>query len=355
MLSQEKVSSFKDCTVYEDIMAFLEEFDQKTKDKRQNRKKDTSETRRSYERNIREFFKITRDKEVEHLTEEDLQFKKREIINYRKILQENDNSNSTVNQKLASVKSLFQFLNAEHNINTAVFDLKRLDVETQHYGKMTKDEAELFAETAYQTERAKGLCKKLLILTAIRTSFRLDELLNLRWSNFEKDSEISYKVSVTGKRGKNVSNGISVKLYEQLLELKDVNKEEFWNGDPEIVFQIDARSVTRMMDRLRQKLEIDPSRNIVFHSFRNVGINWEYETTLDIKKAAQQANHSNIDTTYKSYIDHNRDYSQAAGVRMDEEIDLSFLDNLTVDDFKEFIKQSGFKTQIEIMNYFNKN
>jgi hypothetical protein len=40
---------------------------------------------------------------------------------------------------------------------------------------------------------------------------------------------------------------------------------------------------------------------------------------------------------------------------MDEEIDLSFLDNLTVEDFKEFIKQSGFKTQIEIMNYFNKN
>lgn len=352
MILNEKVSELKSYDVYEDIMAFFDEFDQKSNDKRQNRvgKNEKSSTRISYEKNIREFFKILLNKEIEHLTEDDLKaIKKRDVIAYRKTLQENGNSNSTVNQKMASVKSLAKFLNSEYDINPAVFELKRLDEVTQHYGVMNQTEAEMFAEAALG-EREKPFLKKMLILVAIRTSFRIDELLNLRWSNFEEVDGV-YKVSVLGKRGKLVQNSISAKLYNELLKLKEINKQTKWNGDQEIIFQISETSVDGMMDRLRRKLEIDPNRNLVFHSFRKVAINWEMNTSGDVRKAAQQGNHSSIETTYKNYLDSSRDWTQTAGVRMDEELDLSFLDNLTVEDFREFILQGNYKLQSDIQNF----
>jgi integrase len=353
MLPQEKVSELKDYGVYEDIQAFFEEFDQKSNDKRQSRnhKSEKSSTRLSYEKNIREFFKFVLDgKEIEHLTEDDLKLKKRDIINYRKKLQENGNANNTINQKMASVRSLFSFLNSEYEINTSIFDLKRLDETTNHYGIINQTEAELFAETAFQTEREKPFLKKLLILTAIRTSFRIDELLNLKWNSFELVDGV-YKVSIRGKRNKLVTNAVSEKLYNEILKLKEENKETKWTGDPEIVFQITESAVNTMMKRLRTKLNISDERNVVFHSFRKVAINWELDTTGDVKKAAQQGNHSSIDVMYKNYIDHTRDYTQSAGVQMEKTIDLSFLDDLTIGDFKRFINQGNFKLQKDMYDF----
>jgi integrase len=354
MLPQEKVSELKSYDVYEDIMAFLDEFDQKSNDKRRNRtgKNSKSNTRITYEAAIREFFHIVLNKEIEHLTEDDLKtLKKRDIINYRKQLQDNGNSNSTINKKMASIKSCFRFLNGEHEVNTAILELKRLDENTVHYGIMNQTEAELFAETAYNTEREKPYLKKMLILFAIRTSFRLDEILNVKWNSFEEVDGV-YKVSVRGKRNKLVTNAISAKLYNQILELKEINKKTKWDGDPEIVFQIDEKTIHFMMKRLLNKLGISPDRNLVFHSFRKVAINWELETSNgDIRKAAQQGNHSSIETTYRNYIDQTRDYTQAAGVRMEEELDLNFLNNLTIEDFREFILQGNYKLQLDIQNF----
>jgi integrase len=251
---------------------------------------------------------------------------------------------------MASVKSLMTFLNGEYDVNTAKYNLKRLDEVTQSYGVLNQTEAELFAETAYITEQRKNFMKKTMILFAIRTSFRLDEILNVRWNSFEEVDGV-YKVSVLGKRGKLVTNAISSKLYNEILKLKEENNKSKWDGDPEIVFQIKESAVDKMMQRLRVKLDIDPSRNVVFHSFRKVAINWELSTSGSVKSAAQQGNHSSIDVMYRNYIDKTRDYTQAAGVRMEEEIDLSFLNELTIDDFKEFIKKGDYKLQLEIQKY----
>jgi hypothetical protein len=93
-LLNDKVTELKSYEVYSDVLAFFDEFDQKSNDKRQNRvgKNEKSSTRISYEKNIREFFKILINKEIEHLTEDDLKIiKKRDVIAYRKTLQENGN------------------------------------------------------------------------------------------------------------------------------------------------------------------------------------------------------------------------------------------------------------------------
>lgn len=328
-------------SLYEDILAFINE-------------QRSDNTKSSYLKNIREFVNICIGKELKFISIEDLQkVKKRDLINYRQYLKDNFGfTNKTLNHKITTIKMLYQFLSTDYDLKVDIFNFKRLPEEHTSYGELSQTEAERFAEVAYMTEREKPYLKKMLILFAIRTSFRLNEILNVRWSDFE---EFEHGVKVTTKVGKGNkvnTNAISKTLYDQILKLKEINKQYKWDGDPEIVFQISRKSVQEMMDRLRKRMDIPKERNIVFHSFRGVAIDWALETTGDIRLAAQQGNHANINTTYKHYIKQTKDYSKLPGIQMDEGIDLSFLNELSLEDFKEFIKKSDYRIQLAIKNFY---
>src|SRR5690606_34903890 len=142
-----------------------------------------------------------------------------------------------------------------------------------------------------------------------------------------------------GKGQKKNTTSISTKLYEQICELKELNKNSNWK-DSEIVFQISENAVNDMMKRLREILNIDPSRRIKFHSLRGVAIDFALTDTGDVRKAAVHANHSGIDTMYKHYLNKTKDYTQTPGIKMEEEVDLSFLDEMTNEDFKKFFNNS---------------
>jgi integrase len=320
--------------VYEDIKAFLGEITIHSE-----------KTKVAYEKNIRQFFEIMCSKKIEHLSKDDLVFKRNDILKFRKILVDKGYANGSINQKLSSIKSLYNNLESnEYKLNTSIFNIKRLKNNPNSYGSLSQTEAERFAEMAL-TERNLKNEKRLLILFAIRTSFRLDEILNVTWNDFEYVNGV-YTVKTIGKGQKKNKTAISQKLYNELLMIKNEKSKK--------VFQMDEKTINRTMDRLRKKLGISQERNIVFHSFRGVAIDWELETTGDIRKAAQQGNHSSIETTYRHYINKSKDYTQVPGVRMEEEIDLSFLDGLTVEDFKEYIRQGNYKLQMDIKNYFDK-
>lgn len=327
--------------LYEEIKAFFNELEVGSQG-----------TRVMYEKDIRQFFKVYRNKELEHLTEEDLQIKKRDMIGYRKYLQDNfELANVTINGKLTAVKRLYQYLSDEYDVNMAAFNFKRLKDQENPYAKLSQTEAERFAEVAYETEREKQWLKRCMILFAIRSSFRLREILNLKWNDFEEED--SYvKVTTVGKGQKKNTTSISKKLYSQIYDLKEMNKSNNWK-DPEIVFQISDKAVNQMMSRLREKMNIPKERNLTFHSFRSVAIDYILDTTNgNITEAAIHANHSSTATTFKHYVNKTKDYSQTAGVRMDEEFDLDFIDKLTLENFKEFIQQGDFKLQLELKKYY---
>ncbi|MEL3959497.1 site-specific integrase [Caldifermentibacillus hisashii] len=343
MLSENVIELGKESDLYQDILAFINE-------------QRSDNTKESYLVDIKQFFILCPiiQKELPFITIKDLKkIKKRDLINYRTFLKNKYNiSNKTINRKITSIKMLYHFLSTDYELNTDIFNFKRLPEEHNPYGELSQTEAERFAEVAFQTEREKPYLKKMLILFAIRTSFRINEILNIRWSDFE-EFEYGYKVTTkVGKGNKVNTNAITKNLYNQIEQLKEINKNTKWNGDPEIVFQITYKSVSEMMHRLLKKLNIPKERNIVFHSFRGVAIDWELEQTGDIRLAAQQGNHSNINTTYKHYIKKTKDYSQVAGIRMEEEIDLSFMDELTIDDFKKFIKNGDYKLKMCFKKYF---
>lgn len=351
IMGAEKIVNLWNSEVFNDITTFLNEA-----------RMHSAKTAESYESNIRQFFRETRQKEIEFLTLDDLKFKRNDILNYRQRLQEMKKENNpdelkykanTINQKLASIRSLFENLKSnDYEVNPAIFKIKKLAEHVQSYGNLSQTEADRMAETVWKTESTKAYTKYCLILFATRTSFRLDEILRCKWSNITEDIGY-YKVSLIGKGQKERTTSISNKLYEKLLVLKDENKKYKWNRDSELIFQISEDAINHMMKRLREELNISKDRNIVFHSFRKVAIDYELETTGDVKAALLHSGHSSMDIMHKAYLDKTRDYSQTPGIRMDEELDLSFIEELTLDNFKDFVANGDHKLKIELKRYFD--
>lgn len=340
-LNAEKVTHIhKNNMVYEDICIFLKELEDYSGSKN---------TRLAYETDIREFFRVMRNKpekfEINYLTEDELIFKRNDILKYRQsLIAKGDLANSTINRKITALKSLYENLAAnDYKINTKIFNVKNLKNKINSYGNLAQTEAERFAEMAFLTERQLREEKKLVILFAIRTSFRIEEILSVTWEDVSFKDGV-YVINSIGKGQKERNVAISSKLYNDLLILR--------NEESDRIFNLSKNAINGMMKRLRKKMNIDPKRNVTFHSFRKVAIDWEIEDTGDYKKAIMQSGHSSMDVLHKYYVNKNIDYSQLAGVRMDEEVDLSFVDKLTLDDFREFIKNGDKSLQRELTNYY---
>jgi integrase len=340
MIAERKVSQLHNNRVYEDICIFLKELEANS---------GNDGTRKAYESDIREFFRVTRGKpekqEINFLTEDDLVYKRNEILEYRQyLIAKGDLCNLTINRKITALKSLFDNLAAnDYELNTKIFDFKALKSKVNSYGNLSQTEAERFAETALITERQAKDEKRLLILFAIRTSLRVSEILNVQWDDITQKDGV-YVITSVGKGQKERSVAISDKFYNELISLKQ--------EDSEYVFNVSKDSINDMMQRIKTELNIDPKRNITFHSFRKVAIDWEIENTGSYKKAIMQSGHSSMDILHKHYVDKNIDYSQLAGVRMDEEeIEVAFDENITLDDFKEFILNGDSKLKREFESF----
>jgi integrase len=348
-VSAEKVVNINDYSVYNDINAYLGELDLNKKPGEKH-----SSTRLSYEATIRQFFKImTKDKkEIEHLILSDLVFSKGEIKQYRNYLKENlGYSNSTINQKMTAIKSLFEELKSiDYDVNPSVFKLKRLKSPVNSYGDLSHTEADRFAEVAL-SETKLGFLKHCLILFASRTSFRLDEILNIKWQDFDCENGVYIVKTKIAKGQQERSTSISEKLYRKLEVLREENKKLKIFKSSDIVFPISEPSINHMMKRLRVKLNIEDERRIVFHSFRGVAIDWAYENE-GVEAAIRHSGHSNYDTMIKHYVKNKKDFTQTPGIKMDEEVDWSFMDQMRLDEFKEFFKQSNqYKLYIELKRF----
>jgi len=304
-------------------------------------------TKINYERDIREFFRFDpTKKEVEHLTQEDVQrIRKTDLINFRNyLLQEKENSNATVNRKLRAVKSFFNHFASELDIDMNIFNFRQLrESGNRSYDPISFMEAEKFAEQAYANERQNGLKKKLLLKFAARTSLRLSECLNIDWNDLKPTEEGYVKVFSIQKGKKEFETAISIEFYNELLLIK--------GDDPKLFSGLKKRAVETMIQRIKKNMGYPEDKRIVFHSFRGVAINYEYDTTGDMKKAMLQGNHSSSSTTLKYYLDKEKDLASAPGVRMDKKEDRTFLNDITREQFIEFFSKVDTKTINELKRY----
>lgn len=323
-LLQPNVVGFDNKSVHSSIMTFLEYKGDKS-----------TNTREAYERDIKYFFTYMKNKDLTQLTEDDLWFEKEDVIRYRnhlkniKIKSERKYSNTTINRMIASMRSLFNFFD-KFKVNEKAFRIDKLPSDSEEIGYLTLDEMVEMVEQARDLSR--GLEKSLFLELGYKTSIRLEALLTVTVRNFKKVSDDIYLVCVKDKNNKVTSQPISNQFYQRLMQLKTSDDKD------ERLFKFSNTTVQDTINTLKDRMNIDPERNVSFHSVRKVLIDWMIEQG-DLKGAAAHAGHASIETTWKHYANKHRDYSQMAGILVEQQLDVSLLEQMSKEDLVELIKQ----------------
>lgn len=297
----------------------------------------SSRTATEYEREIREFFKDMRGKDILHLTEEDLIFSPTDIKEYSiHLLQKY--STSSVKRKLYAIKSFYkEFEKNGLNVRPSIFDIKIKQGETNSYGVLSWDEVEKMIELA--KEENNGIEKSLLIELAATTAIRLSALLRLTWENFKVKKGV-HVITVYDKGKKLDEKPINEDLYNRLRKNLKGHK----------LFNMTDRTARSTVKNLARKMGIEESRNITFHSLKKAALNEAYNLTKDIMTVAKLANHKSANTTLKFYMEQKKDYASMPSMFLGQELDTSVLEEANKEDLLKAILECGRDIQLQIIN-----
>lgn len=343
MLNVEKVISFNqksenntkgfNTDVYDQIMRFL-----------RGHRRESKNTSNAYERDIRQFFLIKKGKKIEHLTKEDLIFTIEEFEDYQDYLIDTLKvSVSTANRHIVSISECMRHLYKRGLIKDIVFlDIKRPTAIPDSYDELTSEEIDRISEFVLRTGRKKtGEIKRMLIRFSYDTCMRQEECLNLKWTDFGevKDNNM-VPVRTIAKGNKVMRREISLEIYEELLYLREI-------GDIK-VFNIGTTTISRMMDDIRNHLNIDPAkRKIVFHSIRKAGAQFLWEWTRDINQVSQALGHASIQTT-ELYINKNENYGVVGALSLKQNLNSGLFEKVSHEDLLTAIKSLGKDKQMFI-------
>lgn len=302
---------------------------------------ESDNTKTTYETAIRDFFKNTRNKELEFLTEDDLHFTYLEVEQYRHSLIGNY-KNATINTKMVAVKKLYDKLNRYGIVvDNSVFNLDKLkEYDTESYDMMSIEEVNKAMDIVSKTRN--GYEKKLLIKLAFSTAFRKTVLLNLTWDNIYKSKE-QYYIKTLGKGNKWSIKRIDEDLYKELMTHKQLVHRKN-------VFNLSTSTVQRMMDKINQEMDFG-KRRITFHSFKKASIEeMGIQTDFDIKAMQRHGDHSDVSTTLNIYVAQ-KDVENMPTLSTEvKNIDISPLLRLTKEEIIGIIDSVDRETKMKIMN-----
>jgi integrase len=296
-------------------------------------------TKVSYEKAIRDFFKAMRNKELEDLVEEDLIFSKPQIETYQVNLR-NTYKSTTVNNRMSALKKCYVKLeDYGFNVKSAWFILDRYEEhDKESYDPMTHEEI-IEAINLVLGTRA-GRQKALLLRLAYATAFRKESLLSLKWSDITNREGIWF-VKTLGKGNKWDYKKISNDLYDVLMEQKA-------ESGGEKVFTLTHKTVNKMLNFIREKIDFG-ERNITFHSLKKSSINEvALITNYDLKAMQQQGNHANITTTLNDYMA-KKNLDDLVIVDINYHVPVDKFDELTKEELVSLIKSADRSIQIKLL------
>ncbi|AMR10748.1 Tyrosine recombinase XerC [Bacillus licheniformis] len=360
------VQSIRKYRVFDDILAFLKEKDTDSsagniKGYNKNKKKKSkyglhSNTAVNYLSDIKQFFWFYCKTEIEFLKEEHLSFKRSDVLAFKHYLEHNKGAaNTTINRKIAALKSLhgeLKRLYPDYVEDDPFYNVKRSKEIRRTRANTSQIQAEMICDNMFIYEKQKPLLKKLFGYFLLRSSFRISAALDVRWCDIEVSNENPdwFRVTVIDKGAKLCTTGIHRVFYDQLLELRSDNTK-----DTDRVFEgLTEDAFRASLKRSLKSLGIPEESGISPHSFKGVGITEVFEATgNDYRAAMKQGNHSNFDTTLR-YLNSETDISQTAGIIMDEELDISILQQVTKEEFLDFFEQCDKQTLRKALQFFNR-
>lgn len=253
----------------------------------------SKDTAINYESRIRNFFRDTRNKEMEQLTFYDLEFTLPEIKRYQITLFNKGYKSVTVSSRIAAIKKFYKALSEDNiKVDASVFDIELINKrDTDRYDSLSVEEV-ISIRDYLKTAKHNGDQKSLLVELAMATGFRLQSLLTIRKENFFTQNNL-YLVKITGKGNKGDIKQLTSDLYNRCLVMAKDGK----------LFTLGTSSVDRMMNDIRNHFDFG-SRHIAFHSFKSSSIRYVSEQTGgDVKAMQRQGNHAKVSTTLDNYVD----------------------------------------------------
>ena len=312
-----------------------------------NRVKQESEnTAITYEKAIRDFFLTTRNKDIENLSEADLNYTMRDVEAYQTELRKTMKA-STVNTKMSAIKKLMDKLDGYGlNVNSKVFDVERYkEYDTVSYDPMTKEEVLKAIEIVSETR--KGEEKALFINVAFVTAFRKESILNLKWSDIEYFKGV-WTIKTLGKGNVWDRKKIPQSLFLGLTEYREKIPKR------EKIFTLSNTTINGMMKLIREKIDFG-DRVIAFHSLKKTSIEeTAILTNYDLKAMQAQGNHANVSTTLNNYMSAKK-FEDMITLDLSSEVDFSVLESLSKEELIGIIKNVDRITQLKILNEAKEN
>lgn len=300
---------------------------------------DSENTKKTYERSIRDFFKTMRNKDLEDLVEEDLIFTKEQTESYQVALKE-QYKGTTVNNAITAIKECYEKLEDNgFSVSASWFKLERYDEhDKESYDTLAHEEILAIIDLVSKTR--KGFEKGLLVRLAYATAFRKESLLTMKWNQIIKIDDIWY-AKVLGKGNKWSHKKLSDDLYNTLMIHKEQTK-----GDK--IFELTDKTVGKMMKYIRDNIDFG-DRRIVFHSFKKASLN---EVNIlsngDLKLIQAHGDHSDVRTPLNDYIAKKK-IEDLMVIDVNTHIPVEAFDGLTHEELLNLVKSVDRNTMIKLL------
>lgn len=300
---------------------------------------DSANTRDTYGRHIRDFFKTMRNKEVEELVEADLIFDKKQIKAYQVALKE-QYKGSTVNNTMTALKECYDQLQEDgFAVDVAWFNVERYDEhDSESWDAFTHEEVLQIINLLSKTR--KGREKSLLVRLAYATAFRKESILSLKFSDITDINGIWF-IKTLGKGNKWSHKKLSDDLYAEIMDFKEeVQREK--------IFTLTHKTVNKMMNYIRENIDFG-DRRIVFHSFKKASIE-EVNTITggDLKAMQAHGDHSNATTTVNNYLAKKK-LEDLVTVDVSNHVPVEKFEELSKEELLELLKKTDRNTQIKLL------
>ena len=323
-----QINPVEDKNVFMTIHTFLER-------KGQN----SINTKKTYERHIRDFFVTMRNKKLEELVEQDIIFTAEQIEAYQVRLKDN-HKGSTVNGVMSALKECYKKLEKKFDtVSSSWFDVERFDEhDSEKYDTLSHEEIIQIIDLVSKTR--KGSEKALLVRVAYATAFRRTSLQELKWDDIVEINEIKY-LRVLGKGNKWSYKKISDNLYSALMEHKELTKRDK-------IFSLTKKTIQKMMNYVNDNMDFG-HRKIVFHSIKKASLN---EVNLlsggNIKLIQAHGDHSNASTPLNHYIA-DKQKEELLIIDTDYHVPVEEFDNLNRKELVDLVKSMDRTTQIKLL------
>ena len=247
-----------------------------------------------YLKNINYFLESIGNKNILEITRKD-------VKQYMLALQTSD---STYNQRLASIRTLYKvlaYILDDENIIDVTFGLVAISkVEHEHKVPLTELERKLILK------HCKNDRDYAIVLTLLSSGIRISELIGLTLDDYNNRDE-NGKITLTITKGSKVRNiwlnedvCRAIDKYLTTRKICDYNNLFISNGGTPML----QSSCARTMKILAKRAGLDNDRidKICCHTMRSSYASNLADKGVSIQKIATAMGHSNIQTTYNSYI-----------------------------------------------------